>query len=361
MYVLFQMANESKQLQPCIIQYCLVAVFSITNVIDTCRKPPPIMHLSVIVLGYLGSQFKDTPHLGGSQIVRFGISQLREELPEEILMQLLGVHADQACSLADALYLGESIVEQGSAISGLHAIDTQHHLLVQPVSLQVQRDRVFLSEIVRLSAEEYEVLSDLFNQHFAEEGIKFIQSTTQQYWFIELGAALQCNTYLAQKAIYQDVHPFKLKGLDAKMFNKIMNETQMLLHEHPINERRQAQQKAAVNSVWCSGNARFSVDPEKRVSALVGQGALIKGLARYCQLPLLADFHSLNQLPEHVLVLSETMHGVDWNQLFQMVKKRTVNQLTIYLPNMNHTLQIQLSPWDCWKFWKRLPNLEQFI
>ncbi|MDX1914953.1 MAG: hypothetical protein SFU55_05155 [Methylophilus sp.] len=317
------------------------------------------MNLSVIVLGYLGSQFKDTPHLGGSQMLRFGISQFREALPEEILMQLLGASAGQRCSLADALYLGEHLMEQGSPLSVLSTLDTQHYLLVQPVSLQVQRDRVFLSEIVQLSAEEYEVLSDLFNQHFAEEGIKFIQSTTQQYWFVELDAALQFNTYLAQKVLYQDVHPFKLKGPDAQVFNKIMNEAQMLLYEHPINERRLAQEKAAVNSVWCSGNGQFSIDPENRISALVGQGVLIEGLATYCQIPLFADFHRLKPSPEHALMLSETMDGVDWNHLFHMVKKRTVNQLTIYLPNMNHTLQIQLSHWDCWKFWKRLPNLVQ--
>jgi hypothetical protein len=43
------------------------------------------------------------------------------------------------------------------------------------------------------------------------------------------------------------------EGRDGQLIRRLMNELQMVLHEHPVNERRAAQGQRTINAVWLWG------------------------------------------------------------------------------------------------------------
>jgi hypothetical protein len=62
----------------------------------------------------------------------------------------------------------------------------------------------------------------------------------------------------------------------ARLFRRLQNEVQMLLYEHPLNERREAQGLLPVNSFWLSGCgvAQPVAGPAPRVEERLRRAAL---------------------------------------------------------------------------------------
>jgi len=48
------------------------------------------------------------------------------------------------------------------------------------------------------------------------------------------------------------------QGTDAMRCQAILNQVQMLLHEHPVNQMREVVEQVPVNSIWLSGCASAS-------------------------------------------------------------------------------------------------------
>jgi len=58
-------------------------------------------------------------------------------------------------------------------------------------------------------------------------------------------------------------------GPDAMRFHALMNEAQMLLHEHPVNAEREARGEPALNSIWFWGGGVMAAAKARPFSAVV--------------------------------------------------------------------------------------------
>ncbi|MDE2397660.1 MAG: hypothetical protein KGM91_19680 [Burkholderiales bacterium] len=72
-------------------------------------------------------------------------------------------------------------------------------------------------------------------------------------WYVahESLATLRCAS--PDRVIGRNVDRWLTEDPAVRLVRRLQNEVQMLLHEHPINQRRQAQGLPAVNSFWLSG------------------------------------------------------------------------------------------------------------
>src|SRR6266568_5191760 len=68
-------------------------------------------------------------------------------------------------------------------------------------------------------------------------------------------------------------------GPDAMRFHALMNEAQMLLHEHPVNAEREARGEPALNSVWFWGGGVIDAAKAQPFSAVITDDPLARGLA----------------------------------------------------------------------------------
>jgi hypothetical protein len=296
--------------------------------------------ISIFLAGYLGGLAKATPHLGGSAIVRYGKTAWQTLSSERTLLMQLGLSADAELPLARLLQIGEG-----------HSESHQQRWLVQAVNLQLQRDTFRLTHAPTLNIEAFEVLSQLLNNHFAHDGYHFEPSQSHQYWYLRLPQPIDSRTHDLQSALGQDVQRYQPHGPDGAVLRRIMNEAQMLLHEHPLNLARVAHGQPDINSVWISGGG----DVQSLVSSVPfgGQSTLLQGLGIALGTPVYGSLDALLQQSARAIFHLEDASAIDWQQLFRQVKYGNIQQLMLYHPEGYQTRVITLNTLDCWKFWRK--------
>ena len=115
-----------------------------------------------------------------------------------------------------------------------------------PVHLQLMREHVVLvpGEILSLSIEESAALCEALNAHFG--GRLAIEALEPGRWCARLEGEIGLPEESPLERAGRPVAPGG--GADA-----LLNEAQMVLHEHPVNEAREARGELPVNSLWLWG------------------------------------------------------------------------------------------------------------
>jgi hypothetical protein len=130
---------------------------------------------------------------------------------------------------------------------------TEYWLRADPVHLGVMRDRIVLadSQVLELDQAEADALAASIHGHF---GDSFSPLALQpRRWYLRLPHTPQLSTTPLSCATGCDIDPLLPRGPDASRFRALLNELQMLLHDHPVNLRREARGQLPVNSLWLWG------------------------------------------------------------------------------------------------------------
>lgn len=150
-----------------------------------------------------------------------------------------------------------------------------------PVHLRADRDRALLfgSRLLALQAAEAQQLVASFNTHFVTEGLTLELGTTER-WYMRFASPLDLRTTPLDDVLGRDVTAYLPAGEDAPKWRRILNETQMLFHAHPVNEVRQSRGMPAVNSLWLWGNGTLPTSFENKYVWLSGEDPSLVGLAK---------------------------------------------------------------------------------
>jgi hypothetical protein len=152
-------------------------------------------------------------------------------------------------------------------------------LRADPVHLRLMRDRLLLmpAEALTLSREEADALCAALNAHFA--GTIEVRAIDPRRWCARPGKALSSNPGPALLHAGREILPG----------DPLLNEIQMLLHAHPVNEAREARGEPVVNSLWPwgAGTTPKVMSPWNSVLAddPIAFGLARLGGARYATLP----------------------------------------------------------------------------
>src|SRR5258707_572711 len=122
-----------------------------------------------------------------------------------------------------------------------------------PVHLQVGRDSLVLADSAafEVSRAESEALVAALNRHFGQTML--LDPLRPARWYVRLDKAPDMQTTPAAAARGAAIDEKLPAGPDAMRFHALMNEAQMLLHEHPVNAEREARGEPALNSIWFWG------------------------------------------------------------------------------------------------------------
>ncbi|MFA6178609.1 MAG: hypothetical protein WC696_03235, partial [Candidatus Methylopumilus sp.] len=184
-----------------------------------------------------------------ARLLAVGRQQRMAGTVEASLCQATGVSRQADWPLAPISRLGEGASDAGSG----------YWLKVDPVHLVLQRDYFSLGPRLSLSLEESQALLALLNQHFAADGLTFLAASSPDYWYLQLQDDPQISTAELGVAIGRDTTSYMPQGQGAAKWNRLLNEMQMLLHEHPINQARELRGELAANSAWLSGGGVLPV------------------------------------------------------------------------------------------------------
>jgi hypothetical protein len=165
------------------------------------------------------------------------------------------------------------------AVDGGEAGDA-YWLRADPVHLRVMRDRVVLAGgDLELAREEVDALAASIGGHFGNDFSPL--PLHPQRWYLRFPLAPRLTTTPLSVAVGRDIEPLQPQGQDALLFRARMNELQMLLHAHPVNQAREARGELPVNSLWLWGGGR-QPNPPAFPLPVYASNPEVQALAAFC-------------------------------------------------------------------------------
>lgn len=233
------------------------------------------------------------------------------------------------------------------------AAEQGYWLCAAPVYFHLARDRMLLeAALPDVTTDEAGAIIASLNAHFPE--MQFFAPHPQR-WYVRLPDALRMTTTPLEDAIGQEVSRVFPSGDDARQWAVRLNELQMLLHQHPVNEARDAAGKLPVNSLWLWGGGVKQPMAEHPYAHVWGDGALLAGLGVH-SLPATADVVLDSMTGRALLVLDIAELG--WKGLEQQwlapleqaLKRGRLAQLNLHIAHGGRVNTCTVTRGDCWKW-----------
>jgi hypothetical protein len=240
-----------------------------------------------------------------------------------------------------------------------------------PVHLAVGRDSLALGPAaLDVSRSEAEALAGTLNRHFAESLV--FHPLHPERWYVRFPARPEVDTTApsaARGTVFEDKLP---SGADAMRFRALMNEVQMLLHEHPVNAEREARGAPVVNSVWFWGGGTLAAPDARPFSMVLAEDPLARGLARSSGTPerrLPGDAETmLSELPEEgtTLVVLDPLERAaierDWfGPLLAALEEGRIGMLSLHLTGESSLLEVETVRSDLRYFWRTRKPLRSYL
>lgn len=285
---------------------------------------------------------------------------------EAWLCRFFGVAQQRDWPAAPFAVLGEGLPAQDG-----------YWLRVQPVHLQLQRDRLLaLDAAPGLSAAQAQQLVAALNTHFAEDGL-CCHAPQAGRWYVRLDAVPDLQTTPLPAVLGRAIESMLPRGGDAMRWHARLNEMQMLLHEHPVNLALEQGGALPVNSLWLWGGGVLPAGLLPKSVQVWADSVLAHGLAQAHgadALPLPPSAHDwlVAAAPGQHLVVLDPASGADqapaWMQLerdwfaplLQALRRRRVSSLALHLAAADRVTSLHLQCRDAWKLWRRPRPLEAF-
>src|SRR6266568_5383220 len=243
-------------------------------------------------------------------------------------------------------------------------------LRADPVHLRLGRDTLTFADSAAfgVSRAESEALVETLNRHFGDAMLFYPVQPAR--WYVRLRAAPDMHTTPPSAAREGLIEGNLPSGPDAMRFHALMNEAQMLLHEHPVNAEREARGEPALNSIWFWGGGVIDATKARPFSTVVADDPLARGLALAAGIPALAlpkdagsvlaalgdegrvlavpDAPREAQLRERRAALER-----DWFlPLLGALKSGRIGMLTLHLGGTDSLLEVETVRSDLRHFWR---------
>lgn len=239
-------------------------------------------------------------------------------------------------------------------------------LYADPVNLQLQRDHFTLGlpAPLVLSKTEADTLCASLNQHFQEDGLAFKVGNSSR-WYLRQAMPSNIVTSFPSQAAGRDIRDHLPKGRDGERWRSVLNEIQMLLHEHPINRAREEQGRPLINSFWVSGPGSLPSQGHVSPKTVFATEPLARGLAKWAgkvALPLPDKFDFSNE-KEVLVVLEDGQENLEQSlaQIRAALRSRSIRRLTLNIFFRDRQLHVALKPNDLWKFWRKPQPLVSYF
>jgi len=251
-------------------------------------------------------------------------------------------------------------------------------LRADPVELRLIRNQLVLAGSVGdLDANESRDLITALNRHFARDGIA-LRAPFPQRWYLRVDRAPGIATTPLANAVNHDIARHLPLGEAALDWHRVMNEAQMVLHEHAVNEAREARGAASANSIWLWGGGTVPAVSRAPYQSVWSEDALARSLAAaagIAQHPLpgggaawlttaaaAGDNHLLvfNQLSDALRAGGVTawceeaaMLERNWiAPLLPALRGGKISALTLAASNADVLLEATVTPITWWRLWR---------
>lgn len=154
-------------------------------------------------------------------------------------------------------------------------------LRADPVHLRADQHRLMLFDAphMDIAADEADDLAAAFNAFYRGDGLQ-LEVPSPMRWYLHLREWPNLRTTPLSLARGRDIDPALPAGPDAAYWHRVMNEVQMLFHDHAVNRRREAQGRPLINSLWFWGGGKPIPVLPQTLLRVCSDDAVVQGLAR---------------------------------------------------------------------------------
>ncbi len=140
-------------------------------------------------------------------------------------------------------------------LADLSGSDDDCWMRADPVSLRADLADILLFDATRfdLSGEEADRLLAELNSFFHEEPWELLRGADAKRWYLRLQGPVEIETTPLGQVRGRTIGGALPRGRMAGYWRRIGNEIQMLLHQHPLNQEREARGQPPVNGLWFWG------------------------------------------------------------------------------------------------------------
>ncbi|HEY5636934.1 MAG TPA: hypothetical protein VIS77_08535 [Burkholderiales bacterium] len=250
-----------------------------------------------------------------------------------------------------------------------------------PVHLRLMREALALVPVnaFTLAPAEADALRADLNAHFA--GTLELVGVRPSAWCARLGGLGAPAGRAPLDLAGADVDRNLPAGADAARWHALMNEAQMLLHDHPVNAAREARGEPPVNSLWPWGGGALPGEARAAWRSVTTDDPSVAGLARLAGIRATASFadapgwlaataaegRHLVQLD--ALRAPRALGDVDardailraleanwFSPLLAALRAERIGMLTLHLPESGLAFEVARS--DLRRFWRRAKPVE---
>ena len=134
--------------------------------------------------------------------------------------------------------------------------------VAQPVHLATGMDHLRLAPLAdaRPDPEEVEALASTLRGHFAGEVFGFVDYLDGA-WIVRCDEEFDTVTHDPVDLVGRNIHDYMPGGPQGARIRSVMNEIQMVLHEHAVNERRTRMRQLPINALWLWGFGTYASAP----------------------------------------------------------------------------------------------------
>src|SRR6266699_1371785 len=261
------------------------------------------------------------------------------------------------------------------------APERHYWMRADPVHLQVGRDSLGLADSAsfEVSRSESEALVEALNRHFGQTML--FHPLQPARWYVRLQKTPDMQTTpatAARGAALDEKLPF---GPDAMRFHTLMNEAQMLLHEHPVNAEREARGEPALNSVWFWGGGVIAAAKDRPFSTVFGDDPLARVLALAAGIPARALPKNASAMlaaagdegvalvvldpppsaPGHARERRAALERDWFGPLLAALQSGRIGMLTLSLPGADSLLEVETVRPDLRHFWRLKKPLANYL
>ena len=244
----------------------------------------------------------------------------------------------------------------------LDAGDSAAHAWLRADPAFVQADmasgRMLACGDMGLSAEDCDALLQPLRPLFGDEGFP-ISAPVPQRWYLMLPRDSKLPPFSAPEDVLgDDLHRHMPEGDAGRRWRRLLNEAQIILHNHPLNAQRSARGLPPVNSLWFWGGGVLPDHVRANDRDVFGEEALLRGLGKLAGVtvrPVPARFD-----PEHVehdtLIDLRALRELavferDWLLPAAIMLRKPDALLLDFADGARYTIVRQ----HRWRFWRRPP------
>lgn len=259
--------------------------------------------------------------------------------------------------------------------------EAQNVWCIDPVHIAVDRDEAVLLANMALDIDEYEarsLIEDL-NRHFENDGLQIHYHKPHQ-WLLTGDIELQ--TCCLSRTMLRDINHHQPTGKDERKWRVLINEVQMLLHAHPLNEVRSSKGIATINSLWIWGKGK-PVAVAAGFKTVLSDNPLVEDIARTvgaAYYPLDAQFASHNEKSKDmVLIFTDQLSAIRHNDVFgwfeqlkllsrdflepslKLLQLGKIDELVVLSDTLSIKIRQQNMKRHFWQFWRKHKTIESAI